>query len=220
MNKTSILIVAVFVVLVGGVLFYMNADEMARQDSEEIPFESTDREELSDTEISEEIITNQDEITMVQATLKTSKGDITLEFYPELAPETVSNFQKLAESEFYNGVIFHRVIKDFMIQGGDPTGTGRGGPGYKFNDEFDPSSEIAQRGYVRGTLAMANSGPNTNGSQFFIMHKDYPLPYDYTIFGRVVEGMDVVDAIATTQTGANDRPVEDIVINEVVVLTE
>ncbi len=218
MNKTSILIIVVFFVLVGGVLVYMNADEADQPDYEDMFAEESEDERVSEGE--EEIITNQDEITMTQATLKTSKGDITLEFYPELAPNTVLNFQKLAESGFYDGVIFHRVIQNFMIQGGDPTGTGTGGPGYKFNDEFDPSSEIARRGYVRGTLAMANSGPNTNGSQFFIMHKDYPLPYDYTIFGRVVEGMDVVDAIATTQTGANDRPVEDIVINEVVVFTE
>jgi cyclophilin family peptidyl-prolyl cis-trans isomerase len=109
------------------------------------------------------------------------------------------------------------VIKDFMIQGGDPTGTGRGGPGYTFADELNPSTPSYKAGYVRGTVAMANSGPNTNGSQFFIMHKDYALPHNYTIFGRVVSGMDVVDAIASSQTGPGDRPVSNITMNKVTV---
>lgn len=152
-----------------------------------------------------------------QATIQTSKGDITVEFYPELAPNTVQNFITLAKDGFYNGVIFHRVIKGFMIQGGDPTGTGAGGPGYKFNDELDPTSPIAQQGYTRGTLAMANAGPNTNGSQFFIMHKDYPLPYQYTIFGKVIDGMDVVDAIAEVEVNKDDRPLEEVTITTVVV---
>lgn len=153
---------------------------------------------------------------MTTVTLKTTKGDITLELYPDLAPKTVGNFTKLASEDFYDGVIFHRVIEGFMIQGGDPTGTGTGGPGYTFEDEFDPSHPEAQKGYVRGTLAMANAGANTNGSQFFIVHEDAGLPYSYTIFGRVTEGMDVVDAIATVETGAADKPVEDVVIEDVV----
>jgi cyclophilin family peptidyl-prolyl cis-trans isomerase len=115
-------------------------------------------------------------------------------------------------------VIFHRVISGFMVQGGDPTGTGMGGPGYKFADELDSQSISYQRGYVRGTLAMANSGPNTNGSQFFIMHQDYPLPNNYTIFGRVVDGIEVVDAIAASDVNRNDRPLEDIIMTTVSVV--
>ena len=104
-----------------------------------------------------------------------------------------------------------------MIQGGDPTGTGMGGPGYKFADELNANTPSYKNGYVRGVVAMANAGPNTNGSQFFIMHKDYPLPHNYTIFGKVISGMDVVDTIATTATGANDKPATDIVMKKVTV---
>lgn len=150
--------------------------------------------------------------TMYTITLETSKGNITFETYNELAPKTVENFVTLAKKGFYDNVIFHRVIKDFMIQGGDPTGTGMGGPGYKFNDELDATSPIAQEGYKRGVVAMANAGPNTNGSQFFIMHKDVPLPYNYTIFGKVTTGMDVVDAIAETAVNGADKPLTDIKI--------
>src|SRR5919199_512532 len=143
------------------------------------------------------------------ANIKTNLGTIRFELLEAEAPKTAENFRLLAEAGKYDGVIFHRVIKGFMIQGGDPTGTGRGGQsawGGRFADEINPSSEVYRRGYKAGTVAMANSGPNTNGSQFFIMHVDYPLPPNYTIFGRVVEGQDVVDAIATTQTGPNDKP--------------
>lgn len=214
MNLKYISIVIIIIVF-GGVLVYASfsggPDEDLMYSSDQVPQEAVEQNN------EESVTINRDDITMTQATLKTSKGEIVLEFYPDLAPNTVKNFQDLAKSGFYNGVIFHRVIENFMIQGGDPTGTGRGGPGYTFDDEFDRSSEVAQRGYVRGTLAMANSGPNSNGSQFFIVHQDAGLPYDYTIFGRVVEGMDVVDSIATTETGQNDKPIEDIVINEVVV---
>ncbi len=154
-------------------------------------------------------------INMTQATLKTSKGDITIEFYPDDAPNTVKNFLTLSEEGFYDGVIFHRVIEGFMIQGGDPTGTGMGGPGYTFRDELNPDTESARRGYVRGTVAMANSGPNTNGSQFFIMHQDTPLPHSYTIFGNVIDGMDVVDEIAITPVGEADKPLKDVVIESV-----
>jgi cyclophilin family peptidyl-prolyl cis-trans isomerase len=109
------------------------------------------------------------------------------------------------------------VIKDFMIQGGDPTGTGAGGPGYKFADELNPETISYKNGYERGVVAMANAGPNTNGSQFFIMHKDTPLPNNYTIFGKVISGMDVVDAIANTATDGNDRPIEKMIMNKVTV---
>ena len=148
---------------------------------------------------------------MSTATMKTSQGDITIELFEEDAPQTVGNFKKLASDGFYDGVIFHRVIKDFMIQGGDPTGTGTGGPGYTFEDEFNDHK------IVRGALAMANAGPNTNGSQFFIVTTpEAPwLDGKHTVFGRVVEGMDVVDRIEGTPTGPGDRPVEDIKIEGV-----
>ncbi len=150
-------------------------------------------------------------------TLETNKGTIVFETYDADAPKTVENFITLANKSFYNGLIFHRVIDGFMIQGGDPTGTGMGGPGYKFADELNPNTPSAKAGYVRGTVAMANSGPNTNGSQFFIMHQDNPLPHNYTIFGHVVKGIEVVDAIATTPRDGNDKPLQNVVINKVTV---
>lgn len=155
-----------------------------------------------------------------QITLQTNKGTIVFETYDNDAPNTVNNFITLSQKGFYDNLIFHRVIKDFMIQGGDPLGNGTGGPGYAFNDELTPGTESAQKGYVRGAVAMANAGPNTNGSQFFIMHKDYPLPHNYTIFGQVVSGIEVVDAIASVATGASDRPVEPVVIQKVTVTTK
>jgi len=150
-------------------------------------------------------------------TLQTSFGDIKIELFPDDAPKTVNNFLKLAGEEFYDGVIFHRVIDGFMIQGGDPTGTGAGGPGYSFEDELNPETESYKRGYVKGTVAMANAGPNTNGSQFFIMVADYPLSHDYTIFGRVTEGQEVADKIAKTPTNKADHPLEDITIVKAVI---
>jgi peptidyl-prolyl cis-trans isomerase B (cyclophilin B) len=148
---------------------------------------------------------------MSTAVMHTNHGDITLELFDEDAPKTVENFKKLAGDNFYNGVIFHRVIKDFMIQGGDPTGTGRGGPGYTFEDEFNDNK------VVRGALAMANAGPNTNGSQFFIVTTDAApwLDGKHTVFGRVVDGMDVVDKIEASETDRNDRPAQDAVIERV-----
>lgn len=128
-----------------------------------------------------------------QVTIATSKGDIELELYPEHAPLTVNNFVFLARDGFYNGVSFHRVIADFMIQGGDPTGTGRGGPGYRFEDELDDNPLR----HERGVISMANAGPNTNGSQFFITHAPQPhLDGRHTVFGKVTAGMEVVDTIA------------------------
>jgi cyclophilin family peptidyl-prolyl cis-trans isomerase len=148
------------------------------------------------------------------ATLHTTHGDVTLTLDAERSPLTVNNFVFLARDGFYDGVIFHRVISGFMVQGGDPTGTGTGGPGYKFRDETDgPGS------YTRGTLAMANSGPNTNGSQFFICHADAGLPHSYTIFGSVSEGLEAVDSIASTKVVA-DRPVEDVTISSVTITEE
>jgi len=143
--------------------------------------------------------------------MRTSQGPITIELFDEDAPKTVQNFKKLAGDGFYDGVIFHRVIKDFMIQGGDPTGTGRGGPGYTFEDEPN------EHRVVRGALAMANAGPNTNGSQFFIVTTpEAPwLDGKHTVFGRVTEGMDVVDKIEAAPTGPGDKPRDDISIEGV-----
>ncbi|HEX7724783.1 MAG TPA: peptidylprolyl isomerase [Candidatus Paceibacterota bacterium] len=150
-----------------------------------------------------------------QITIVTSKGTIVFETYDADAPNTVKNFLTLTDKGFYNGTIFHRVIEGFMIQGGDPTGTGRGGPGYQFADELNPATPSYKAGYVRGTVAMANAGPNTNGSQFFIMHKDQALPHNYTIFGKVVSGMDVVDAIASTPRDGNDKPLMAVTMTKV-----
>ena len=146
------------------------------------------------------------------ATLHTTLGDITLELLAADAPIAVNSFLFLAGEGFYDGVIFHRVIDGFVIQGGDPTGTGRGGPGYTFRDELESKGS-----YTRGTLAMANAGPNTNGSQFFICHADVGLPHSYTIFGKVTDGMGAVDAVATLPTGTDDRPLDPPVITSVTV---
>ena len=148
---------------------------------------------------------------MSQATMHTNHGAITIELFDDDAPKTVENFRKLAGDGFYDGVIFHRVIRDFMIQGGDPTGTGTGGPGYTFEDEFNDNK------IVRGALAMANAGPNTNGSQFFIVTTaEAPwLDGKHTVFGQVVDGMDTVDTIEGQPTDARDKPVEDAAIERI-----
>jgi cyclophilin family peptidyl-prolyl cis-trans isomerase len=154
------------------------------------------------------------------AVIRTNHGTIRFELLEGNAPKTTENFITLAARGYYNDVIFHRVIKGFMIQGGDPTGTGRGGEsawGGRFADEIEPSSSLYQHGYKTGTVAMANAGPNTNGSQFFIMHVDYPLPPKYTIFGRVIEGQEVVDAIASTSTDAQDRPRAPVTMEQVTI---
>lgn len=151
------------------------------------------------------------------AKLKTSVGDITIKLNTKETPRTANNFIFLSQEGFYDGVIFHRTIPGFMIQGGDPTGTGMGGPGYKFADEAFTGE------YTRGTVAMANAGKDTNGSQFFIMHKDYPLPPSYVIFGQVISGMETVDKIATAPTksgGEGSSPVTPVIIEQVVVESE
>ena len=155
-----------------------------------------------------------------QAVLITSAGDITIQLNVGTTPMTVNNFVTLSKKNFYNNTIFHRVIKGFMIQGGDPKGDGTGGPGYTFSDEpFEGE-------YTRGTVAMANAGPNTNGSQFFIMHQDYPLPKNYVIFGKVINGLDTVDKIATAPaetnllTGESSKPVTPVVVQSVKIIEE
>ncbi|MDO8584814.1 MAG: peptidylprolyl isomerase [bacterium] len=165
--------------------------------------------------------------TNMMITLETSQGNIEVELYASDAPKTVENFVKLAKAGYYDGLSFHRVISDFMIQGGDPNcGTnggadsgfcGGGGPGYQFEDELNPATASYKTGYKKGVLAMANAGPNTNGSQFFILVADYPLPHNYTIFGRVTAGQDVADAISTVKRNSNDRPTTPVVMQKIVV---
>ncbi len=195
---------------------------------------------ISDTQIA--VITPSETITnsptpmsqKITAVIHTSLGDMKINLYPDKAPNTVANFvglsngtkewtdaktgEKVTGKPLYQNVIFHRVIEDFMIQGGDPLGSGMGGPGYKFADEPVTDS------YLRGTLAMANSGPNTNGSQFFIVHQDYPLPKNYTIFGRIdpsdTASLATLDKIATTPTGAGDKPVTDVIIKSIDITEE
>lgn len=163
------------------------------------------------------------------AKIETVKGDIYLALDQKNSPMTVANFVGLAEGKmknsvkaegvpYYDGLKFHRVIAGFMIQGGCPLGNGAGDPGYSFEDELDPNTDAAKKGYVRGTLAMANRGPNTNGSQFFIMHKDFGLPHSYTIFGNVVKGIEVVDSIAAVRCEPGDRPSVDQVIRHISIL--
>jgi cyclophilin family peptidyl-prolyl cis-trans isomerase len=148
---------------------------------------------------------------MSAAAMRTTEGDIAFELFDDDAPKTVANFKKLAGDGFYDGLIFHRIIKDFMIQGGCPQGTGTGGPGYTFEDEINDHK------VVRGALAMANAGPNTNGSQFFIVTTDAApwLDGKHTVFGEVTDGMDVVDRIENVRTGGGDRPVEPIAITSI-----
>src|SRR5210317_850058 len=187
------------------------------------PVETTDTTILETTttlgEIMDKTYQEQHEMTIDEsknytALIKTSLGDMKVEFFTKDAPLTVNNFITLAKDGYYDGVIFHRVISEFMIQGGDPSGTGHGDygqyPGYEFEDELNN-----QIPYSKGILAMANRGPNTNGSQFFIMHVDYPLPYSYTIFGQVVNGFDVIDNIASVETDSADKPTTDVVISTI-----
>jgi cyclophilin family peptidyl-prolyl cis-trans isomerase len=148
---------------------------------------------------------------MTNATIHTNHGAIEVELFDDDAPNTVQNFVKLARDGFYDGVVFHRVIPDFMIQGGDPTGTGSGGPGYQFEDEFNDHPA------VRGSLAMANAGPNTNGSQFFVVTAEATpwLDGKHTVFGRVTSGMDVVETISNLPTDASDRPLAEVKMERV-----
>lgn len=159
------------------------------------------------------------------AVIETDKGPIEIEFFADEQPKAVENFRLLAEHGYYDGLTFHRIVKGFMIQGGDPLGTGTGGEsawGAPFADDIDPNSPLYRGGYRRGLLAMANAGPNTNGSQFFIMHDNYPLPPQYVIFARVTSGMNVVDAIAGVPTtmgadGAMSRPTTPVRMTKVTV---
>lgn len=212
-NKLNLALGVIILVIVGFMTIKPNATDQTTTDSNQL----SNSEEISPMpsakstsnakqyKQAEQVIKSGKSYT---ATIKTSAGDIVVELSKD-TPVTTNNFVFLAQEKFYDGVIFHRVIPGFMIQGGDPTGTGMGGPGYKFADEKFAGE------YKRGTIAMANSGPNSNGSQFFIMHADYPLPPSYVIFGTTKSGLEVVDKIASGKTGPSDRPVEPITITTV-----
>ena len=196
-------------------LFIFCGEDASEETPVEATIESTEEIKMTyDKTYSAPPAMNIDEKGNYSAVIETSLGSIEIELFTDIAPITVNNFVNLSNDGYYDNVIFHRVIKGFMIQGGDPSGTGHGEmgkyPGYEFQDELNNPMQ-----YEKGIVAMANRGPNTNGSQFFIMHVDYPLPYDYTIFGKVSNGIDVVDAIANVQTGDMDKPVDDVVINSV-----
>ena len=196
-------------------VFIFCGEEAPEETIVETAMETTEEIEMTyDKTYSAAPAMNINESGKYSAVIETSLGSIEIELFTDIAPITVNNFINLSNDGYYDNVIFHRVIKGFMIQGGDPSGTGHGEmgkyPGYEFQDELNNPMQ-----YEKGIVAMANRGPNTNGSQFFIMHVDYPLPYDYTIFGKVSNGIDVVDTIANVQTGDMDKPVDDVVINSV-----
>ena len=198
---------------------FCSSDDVANEDNAVIENESTTTigETMNDKVYDKQPDMNINLDSNYSAVIKTNFGEMTVEFYMEDSPVTVNNFVTLSNDGYYDNVIFHRVISGFMIQGGDPSGTGHGEygkfPGYEFDDELNN-----QRPYEKGILAMANRGPNTNGSQFFIMHADYPLPYSYTIFGKVTDGFDVIDKIAEVETDTADKPTEDVIINTVEIL--
>ena len=203
------------------ILFLLFSLCTSSEETEIIPLETTTSSTIGE-QMSDKIYDSQPTMQIdlsksYTAVIKTNLGDMTVEFFTEDAPNTVNNFISLSKDGYYDNVIFHRVISGFMIQGGDPSGTGHGDygkfPGYEFEDELNN-----QRPYEKGILAMANRGPNTNGSQFFIMHVDYPLPYSYTIFGQVVDGFDVIDKIASVETDSADKPTTDVVISTVEVI--
>ncbi len=218
MNFKDMIIIFVFIIVLIGVWMFVRLDadtpkKEAVKDKLEIPFKDDAVQGANKT------INNLDNKKVMQATLNTNKGDIVIELFGDKTPNTVANFTKLAKEGFYNGVKFHRVIKGFMIQGGDPLTKddtkmslwGTGGPGYKFADEIgkDNKNDI-------GTIAMANAGPNTNGSQFFInVAPNNFLDDKHTVFGKVISGMEVVKTIETTPTGAGDRPVSPVIINSI-----
>ena len=211
--------------IMAGIMITMFADDAAAQKSTSAEQKATPAEQKATPSAQKSTPVAQKEIAVIE----TSMGTIEAELYRADAPKTVENFVKLAEKKYFNGVIFHRVSKGFVIQGGDPTGTGSGGKsiyGGDFADELNPATPSYKTGYVKGVLAMANRGPNTNTSQFFIMLQDAPrMPKNYTIFGKVVKGIEVVDKIGEVeivpQMGARDgKPKEDIVMKSVTVRRE
>ncbi|MEQ1500400.1 MAG: peptidylprolyl isomerase [Parcubacteria group bacterium] len=222
MKNIILSVCVVGVVLVGAyiVFTYGKTKEVSSSDAKITTdmYSTTTSQTDTNKNVTEQSITNTNENKKsYMITIETNYGPITFETYNEDAPNTVNNFVTLANKGYYNGLTFHRVIKGFMIQGGDPNGNGTGGPGYQFEDELNPNTASYKAGYQRGVVAMANAGPNTNGSQFFIMHADNSLPNAYTIFGKVVSGLDVVDKIANVQTGPGDKPISLVKMTNVIV---
>lgn len=221
MNKIIVTIVSVLIII-GGIYYFSKPASVSKLVNEDVTLTPTPP--VRDTIVLDTPMTNPsapamqiDKNKIYTALMSTSQGDITIELTTSQTPITVNNFVTLAKKGFYNNTIFHRVIKGFMIQGGDPKGDGTGGPGYTFADE--PFSGE----YTRGTIAMANAGPNTNGSQFFIMHEDYNLPKNYVIFGHVTQGLDVIDAIAnqavtTSSSGEPSKPVTPTTLKTVTIV--
>lgn len=214
MKKTALIIAGIIALFIIAALIRMNMNQQQSQESNPPQEAVTQKQEKGAEAPKQETKKNGN----TAITLETSKGSITFETYDADAPRAVANFTKLAKEGFYSGLIFHRVIRGFMIQGGDPKGDGTGGPGYSFEDELNPATDSYKAGYKKGVVAMANAGPNTNGSQFFIMLEDYPLPNNYTIFGKVTSGQEVVDAIGVVKTSAGDKPLEDVKIKKVTVV--
>jgi len=218
MNNKAIIFIFIILIAVLLIIGYTN---LPRDNNEKTPpvLEEQEEKMVQKDEIQKPPEMQIDTSKTYKAVLSTSEGNITINLYADKTPITVNNFVSLSQKGFYNKTIFHRIIKDFMIQGGDPNGDGTGGPGYKFNDEpFEGE-------YKRGIVAMANAGPNTNGSQFFIMHNDYNLPKNYVIFGEVIQGIDVVDKIAEAPvkqsiSGESSQPANPVVIESVKILTE
>lgn len=202
MKKNYIILIIILLILIATGFYFMFLKPFSKNSAEN-----------NNTGTNNSVVKNMSHII----TIKTNMGEIRFVTYDADAPNTVNNFITLAKKGFYDGVIFHRVIDGFMIQGGDPTGTGTGGPGYAFNDELNPQTNSYKAGYKKGVVAMANAGSNTNGSQFFIMVVDYSLPNNYTIFGKVISGQDVANAIAKTETGPNDKPIFPVVMEKVTV---
>lgn len=217
MKNKAILIILFLVVILG--LFLTLKPKEGPDKSTILPTPTGEEEVNMNLQNNEAPAMSIDKNKKYQAVLKTSVGEITIELNAKETPITVNNFVFLAKKGFYDQTVFHRVIEGFMVQGGDPKGDGTGGPGYTFADELFTGE------YTRGTVAMANAGPNTNGSQFFIMHQDYELPKNYVIFGKVIEGMETVDKIATAPTTTNDfgessRPIEPVKITSVKIIEE
>jgi cyclophilin family peptidyl-prolyl cis-trans isomerase len=224
-NYTSYIIGLILIVIIGFLAYsFTSGNKPEERTADNYQQEQQVATTTQETSTTTKTMENKD---TYKVTMQTNKGSIVLELDSKIAPKTVANFVKLAGNGFYDGTKFHRVIPGFMIQGGDPLSKddskmnawGTGGPGYKFDDEIT-IPEVYKAGYKRGILAMANSGPNTNGSQFFIMHQDTPLPPNYTIFGHVLSGLETVDAIAKVKTlypGQLDRPVESVVLTKVTV---
>ncbi len=230
MKKTLLFLIPAIIIMGGAALLFTYKKPETTQPitkTEDTQTEVANEMPVPGTTTTEIIVTNEtldlskyktpimiiDQKKTYTAKMKTTAGEIEIALNAGMTPVTVNNFVFLAKKNFYDNVIFHRAIRGFMIQGGDPTGTGGGGPGYQFNDEPFTGE------YLRGTLAMANAGPNTNGSQFFIMHDDYPLPPNYVIFGKVIKGLDVVDKIAEAPVVANDSGEVSKPVNPVKILS-